>query len=415
MPVESDCPCCGNRTYSVVKAKSSRRPGRIPYRVCQECESPYDPSQRWTMFEWMTGLIVGVGLIIGAFVLFLQGGVDFVIRFWMMAIGLLMVGLSLIFRNIDTGKSKLVTLIGGDDQLSAQARERLLTQQRPQGFDQAMARAGRKANGWILVGIGGLISFSSAGLILNITQGKMEFGFGINSLLLAAACLGAILGPGLYVYGKRLKAPLAMEVLRKGGPPPTLLLRSFVDDFAPLPHVEKTMRNVYKLGSKDTLEDEVARVFRKVGPVVAIGRPGEKLPPSGAARVWLPDDQWQPCVHDFLACSAFVVMVLGDPKDGDGLSWEIQQIFTHTQPYKIILLVPPHLDEATVRERWRKYTELSSGRVTDYQEGVLMVRFRSDWSPVFACVKRSATNDELGWHGPMKTALEQARDFRGLS
>jgi hypothetical protein len=39
-----------------------------------------------------------------------------------------------------------------------------------------------------------------------------------------------------------------------------------------------------------TLEDVVEIALRQFGPVVAIGRPGESLPPTGAAREYVRND-----------------------------------------------------------------------------------------------------------------------------
>ena len=38
-----------------------------------------------------------------------------------------------------------------------------------------------------------------------------------------------------------------------------------------------------------------------VGPVLAIGRPGEKLAHLGAARLYVSDDDWQNVAHRLMA------------------------------------------------------------------------------------------------------------------
>ncbi len=44
-----------------------------------------------------------------------------------------------------------------------------------------------------------------------------------------------------------------------------------------------------------TLEEAAEKILNAWGPVIAIGRPGEGLPPAGAAREYVAGDAWQVC------------------------------------------------------------------------------------------------------------------------
>jgi len=48
-------------------------------------------------------------------------------------------------------------------------------------------------------------------------------------------------------------------------------------------------------------EDVLVSGFRRLGPLIAIGRPREGLPTSGADRMYVPDAVWQEIVLDYLA------------------------------------------------------------------------------------------------------------------
>jgi hypothetical protein len=47
------------------------------------------------------------------------------------------------------------------------------------------------------------------------------------------------------------------------------------------------------LASGRSEEEQVAQAVRAVGPMVAVGRPGESLPYVGAIRMYLPRENWQ--------------------------------------------------------------------------------------------------------------------------
>ena len=44
---------------------------------------------------------------------------------------------------------------------------------------------------------------------------------------------------------------------------------------------------------RTTQEEAVTGFLRRIGPVIALGRPGESLPPLGATRIYVPNAEWQ--------------------------------------------------------------------------------------------------------------------------
>jgi hypothetical protein len=68
----------------------------------------------------------------------------------------------------------------------------------------------------------------------------------------------------------------------------------------------------------------IAAQFNLVGPVVAIARPGERLPEIGPYRIQLPaGEDWHAEVRAYLERSAAIVLVFGTT---EGLLWELREI-----------------------------------------------------------------------------------------
>jgi hypothetical protein len=111
------------------------------------------------------------------------------------------------------------------------------------------------------------------------------------------------------------------------GKAPILYLRSFLDDEV------SAKREVALL----TEEEELNKAFEEIGPMVAIGRPGEVLPEVGAARAYFSNADWQAAVHHYMEISRLVVLRAGLSK---GLIWEIENSVQRLNPSKLILLIP---------------------------------------------------------------------------
>ncbi len=132
-----------------------------------------------------------------------------------------------------------------------------------------------------------------------------------------------------------------------------------------------------------TEEEQLRDVLRPFGDLIAIGRPGEKLPTPGAARLYISDAQWQAVVSDQMRSAALVVIRAGR---GKGLSWELKQAFENLDPTKLLVLVlnMKRKDYAAFREEMSKMLGVvfpvfdgfpGFGRVSGF------VRFGSDWTP----------------------------------
>ncbi|MEM1296020.1 MAG: hypothetical protein AAGH89_11690 [Verrucomicrobiota bacterium] len=169
--------------------------------------------------------------------------------------------------------------------------------------------------------------------------------------------------------GRKHMATGGEEALSGDSRPPILYLRSFADD-----------KTVY------LEEEQLAGVFGPAGPFVAIGRPGERLPQLGAARLYVADEDWQDRVLELMQRAQLVVLFGGETP---GLGWELRQLRLHVDPHRVVFLVP-HSEASYEKfrslmlqagfgapawpsEKERKHATFVAG----------LIRFGSDWTPRF--------------------------------
>jgi hypothetical protein len=86
-----------------------------------------------------------------------------------------------------------------------------------------------------------------------------------------------------------------------------------------------------------TQEQEIVQALKRAGDVIGVGKPGEKVPYSGAQRLYLPRYNWHEPVQDLMQRARLVSIVLGS---GAGTLWEIKHALTTLPPERIVLLVP---------------------------------------------------------------------------
>ena len=197
--------------------------------------------------------------------------------------------------------------------------------------------------------------------------------------LICAFMVGA--GGALVRQGRRLAARRATELLQVDQRAPILLLRSFADDEL----VIETFGEGHSFyPHRKTLEEAIIPSLQLIGPVVAVGRPGEPIAPLGAAREYISDDSWKSAVDQWLQQAKFVVMVIGSVSDENGLAWELGRVLALGKLQKIILVMPPVPlgSEAThSRERWNQYNLFLGGVLPRYKGDELFVTFDTGTSP----------------------------------
>ena len=83
-----------------------------------------------------------------------------------------------------------------------------------------------------------------------------------------------------------------------------------------------------------TPEQEMARILQRLGPVVAIGKPGEPLPELGAARLYVAHERWQERVGELMRAASLVVIRVGASA---GVLWEIKQAPASVPHQRLVL------------------------------------------------------------------------------
>ena len=150
---------------------------------------------------------------------------------------------------------------------------------------------------------------------------------GISAL---SAVIG-IAGMFLWLRGQRFAAPSGVDVLQNDKRPPVTYLRSFGKDQEFVPGATSW------LGIPTPTDEQLlANLLQQVGPVVAIGQPGEDLPKLGAARLYVGDDNWKDEIQKLLETSAVVVLRAGDT---DGFWWEFRRTLKQVAPQKIFVFL----------------------------------------------------------------------------
>jgi hypothetical protein len=167
---------------------------------------------------------------------------------------------------------------------------------------------------------------------------------------------------GSHWVARRVVAPRARELARRDRRPPVLLLRAFADDQN---EVGLTGGPIGLRKRSVTLEEVLAGEFAQLGPVIAVGRPGELLPPAGAGRLWLDNSAWQKGVDVLLEECQYVVLVVGRIRGRDGLAWEVEQIKSRGLLPRLVLVMPA-VSEGEAEERWDGLAALLDGQLPPY-------------------------------------------------
>jgi hypothetical protein len=162
-------------------------------------------------------------------------------------------------------------------------------------------------------------------------------------------------GGRFLILGRRRSALTATELRAHDSRPIILVLRSFGDD-----QMEVKARrlrfsfadNHYYLRGV-TLERVLTEHLSPYGPVVAIGEPGETLPPLGAARDQVAGESWRETVARWMREARLIVLIVSAT---DGLRWEFGRLCGLGLLQKTILLLPP----VAQSERRSRYAGLTA-------------------------------------------------------
>jgi hypothetical protein len=139
---------------------------------------------------------------------------------------------------------------------------------------------------------------------------------------------------------RRYTTPPAKQIMETDDRPPIILLRSFTDDGLKL-EVETDI-------DRFTFEEALTFQLNRWGPVIAIGRPGEEMPQTGAAREYINGDNWQERVSSLVGKAQCLIFIVNKT---EGLKWELVRVKELGSLCKTLFIFPPlKFDE--VEQRW---------------------------------------------------------------
>lgn len=151
-----------------------------------------------------------------------------------------------------------------------------------------------------------------------------SFNFGAHLVFVLSVPFAVL----LLKYARRMWRRDAFWILRRDRRPPILFLRSFADDGGAW---------WQRLKESAPLEERLARALSRIGPMIAIGRPGERYPELGASRFYVPDHAWKDAVTHFLDRASVVVIFVGP---SEGVLWEIEEALTRVDRSRLLLCFP---------------------------------------------------------------------------
>lgn len=179
-------------------------------------------------------------------------------------------------------------------------------------------------------------------------------------------------------FGQMAMSRGATTILHRRSKRPILYLRSFIADARWIEHWSDLFWMVVMPGRTETAEISLGKALKGVGPLVAIGKPGEMLPPLGAARMYVQHDEWQAVVERLVKESQLVILRTGITS---GFWWELEHVAKTCDPQKILIYLPP-------RDRIKLYPLLRERSLSilprplpDFCGDAFFVGFGPDWSP----------------------------------
>ena len=243
----------------------------------------------------------------------------------------------------------------------------------------------RRSFGLALIVTGWLLRVACLAMIPYVVEGDWSLLVFVPPLVLSA---------GFIRWGRMRRAPRAEKVLVEDARAPILFLRSFrdEDDDKGVTGVSRSLKSADRSLAPSTPawgpreQEALASIFRKIGPYVAIGKPREKLPEVGAARMYVGDDDWQTRVTELSTRARLVIVRAGST---NGLQWEVERLVALVPPTKVLVLLPADADQYLRFCEWANKA-LPVPLAREMPDGRFLV-FDEHWTPRVLPVKPTLT------------------------
>jgi hypothetical protein len=182
--------------------------------------------------------------------------------------------------------------------------------------------------------------------------------------------------------GKKHSVEPGEQYLKNDSRPPVIYLRSFADETAE----GGAMARFSKMGSKDLAktvppnsvqeQDALGYVFRKVGPYLALGKPGENLPELGSYKLYAANEEWQNTIRDLFQRARLIIFKAGLT---DGLRWELKELVESVDAVKVVMLLPARERDYPAFIRWAN--EIMPSALPERYPPHRIVVFTAAWAP----------------------------------
>lgn len=161
-------------------------------------------------------------------------------------------------------------------------------------------------------------------------------------LTIESAPLLALSGVAVVVLARlplELAQRFALARPRKAGVYPIVFLRSFEDDRLTIrADGTRSLVDLLTLHRHVGYERVLVASSRHLGPVLALGEPGERVPPLGAFRVYFEQDDWKAGVSSLLENATYLVVSLGKTPS---VTWEVSRLKELGLLDRTVFVVPP--------------------------------------------------------------------------
>jgi hypothetical protein len=206
--------------------------------------------------------------------------------------------------------------------------------------------------------------------------------------MVIALFIGVPIGAELYGVGRRMRTPAYDTVIARDTRPPLVYLRSFGSEDVRIPDrppgfagqallrlwdrawffslpgtaIAWLVRLFYTVTGHagDRLEEQLAGVLRRFGPMIAIGRPGESVAAGGAVRAYLSDDNWQDFVLGNIDRAQLVLLQI---ESTEGTWWEFGQCVRRIPPERLLLMLTAKFGSQQRYDEMRVLAERTLGLV----------------------------------------------------
>ena len=145
-----------------------------------------------------------------------------------------------------------------------------------------------------------------------------------------------LVGAFLFWRGRQFEARASAPTVLAGSGPQVLYLRPFRSDASTLRYVLQSLLTARMISGMITEEEQLRDAIQPFGDLVAIGRPGEKLPLPGAARIYASDEEWKSVVDQHMTSSRLVIIRAGS---GQGLLWEMREAIKKVESRRLLFLI----------------------------------------------------------------------------